>query len=133
MRKLRDDDRDTAVLQGVSIDEALLDVGRLNKDILNLLWGDVLSLRKLEDVLASVKDLDGSVGVDNADIASVQVALSIDCLGGLVWSHKVTGCDARTANTDLTARERFVSNTVVHIRQVLQADGAMLKRSSNGA
>jgi hypothetical protein len=45
------DDSDAAVLEGVSVHEALFDERREHEDVLELLWCDVLTLGQLEDVL----------------------------------------------------------------------------------
>lgn len=57
-----------ATFEGVTVDEDLGDLGDLRVNVLKLLWGDVLTLRKLEDVLRSICYLDGTVGEDDADI-----------------------------------------------------------------
>ena len=56
-RLIGDDNSDTAVLEGVTIDEALGNERRKTEDALNLLRCDVLALGKLEDVLGPVDDL----------------------------------------------------------------------------
>jgi hypothetical protein len=60
---------DKEVLERVSIDEDLLDYGTLGVDVLQLLWRNVLSLGKLEDVLSSVYDLEATVREDHANVA----------------------------------------------------------------
>ena len=67
-----DHDGDKKVLEGVPVYEYLRDLRDLRVNVLKLLWGDVLSLRKLEDVLRPIYDLDGAVGEDHADIPRVQ-------------------------------------------------------------
>ena len=51
-------DHDAKVLCGISGDEGLSEVLGLDKDILDFLWGNVLSLGKFKDVLDSVNHLD---------------------------------------------------------------------------
>lgn len=51
-------DCNEAVLEGVSVDETLLNVGREHKDIFKLLGCDVFALGELEDILSAVNDLD---------------------------------------------------------------------------
>ena len=46
------------VLEGVSVDEVLGNVRGFDEDVFKLLWGNVFSLRKFEDVLGSVNDFD---------------------------------------------------------------------------
>ena len=66
---------DKAALEGVTVDEDLSDLRDLRVNVLELLWGDVLSLRELENVLRAICDLDGTVGEDDANIARVDPAI----------------------------------------------------------
>jgi hypothetical protein len=53
---LGDDNADHIVLERITVDERLGDRGTEDKDVFNLLWSDVFSLRKFEDVLRPVDD-----------------------------------------------------------------------------
>ena len=79
-----------AAFEGVTVDEDLGDLGDLRVNVLELLWGDVLSLRELEDVLCSVCDFDGAVGEDDADIARVDPAILREGLLGTTRVLEIT-------------------------------------------
>ena len=52
-----DDDAHSAASERIAIDKSLGDPWRKYVDTFNLLWGDVFSLGKLEDILGSVDNL----------------------------------------------------------------------------
>ena len=79
-----------AAFEGVTVDEDLGDLGYLRINVLELLWGDVLSLRELEDVLRSICDLDGPVGEDDADITRVDPAILREGLLGTTRVLEIT-------------------------------------------
>ena len=82
-------DCDAAVLERVSIDEALLNEGRENKDILEFFWRDVLTLRQLEDILGAVDDLDRAVREDLGNVTSSEPALFVERFFGLIVTEEV--------------------------------------------
>jgi hypothetical protein len=116
------------VLERVSIDERLGDVGRLSDLVLYLLWDDVLSLRELEDVLLSIDDLEGALGdIELADVASVDPALSVEGLLGHLRLAVVALEGDSTAVADFAARDRVapvvcVRAQVVHVGDIQQLD-----------
>ena len=88
----------------------------MDEDIFNLFRRDIFSLRKLEDVLAAIEDTNRAVRVDDADVARVQVALSIERFGRLVRPLEVAREHAWTANANLASGERLICDAVIHIR-----------------
>ena len=90
LRLLWDYDSHNVGLEGVTVDKDLSDVEGLPDLLLNLVGSDVLTLSKLEDVLLSVNDLKGTVGEENTDIASVNPALFVDAVSGLLGLTEVT-------------------------------------------
>lgn len=87
------DDRDAAASEGVTIDQALGDFSTEAEDVLNLLGSDVLTLRKLEDILGSINNLDGTVGVDHSDVTGLEPSILVEGLLRLVGSLVVTRGD----------------------------------------
>lgn len=83
------DDSDAAVLEGVSVHEALFNEGREDKDVFKLLGSDIFTLRQLEDVLRSVDDLDSAVGEDLSNVAGFEPSLLIEGLLSLVITQEV--------------------------------------------
>ena len=57
------------------MDEELSYQRALHVDVLELLWGNILSIAHFEDVLNTVDDLNRTVRKDHADIASVEPAV----------------------------------------------------------
>ena len=127
------EDGDADGLERVPVHHDLLNVVRLHQDILDLFGRHILTLRQLENVLASIQDLNSSVRIDDTNIASVEVALRIDGLSSLVRAHEVAWCYTRAANADLTARVRLVSDAVVHFGKIFELDGRVLDRAANSA
>ena len=78
------------MLQRVTIDEDLCDLRNLSKDILELFGSDVLTLRKLEDILRTVDDSDCTIWQDYADITRVDPAIISDCILGLLGVLEVS-------------------------------------------
>ena len=79
-----DHNADAAVLKRVSVDQALCDHRGQAHDILDLLGGNILTLRQLEDILGPVNDLDRSIWVDLDNIACAEPAIVVErlaCLG----------------------------------------------------
>jgi hypothetical protein len=68
---LRNDNGDEVVLKAISIDEVLMDDVALLESVFKLVRNDVLTLRKLENVLLSIDDLDGSIRENGTDITGV--------------------------------------------------------------
>ena len=83
------DDCDAAVLERVAINEALLDERREDENVFQLFRGDVLALRKFEDVLGAVNDLYRAVREDLGNITSSEPALFIKCFCCLVVTEEV--------------------------------------------
>jgi len=82
-------DCDAAVLERVSIDEALLNERRKNEDILEFFWRDVFALRQLEDILGAVDDLDRAVREDLGNVTSSEPALFVERFFGLIVTEEV--------------------------------------------
>ncbi len=78
------------VAKGVSVDECRSDGLRKSHDTFNFLGGDVLSLRKFEDVLASINDLDRAIRIDLANISCLEPALLIKSLRCLILTLVVS-------------------------------------------
>jgi hypothetical protein len=125
-------DGDKEVLKGVPIYEDLRDLGYLRVNILELLWGDVLTLRKLEDVLRPIYDLDGTVGEDHADIPRVQPAIIRECLLCLLWILKVLFENVSTFQLNLTTRW-VISREVAKLGAIFESDFIAWNGSSHMA
>ena len=119
---LGNDDANASVLEGVTVDEGLCDHLGKGHDLLDLLRGDVLSLRQLEEILGAVNDLDGSVGENLCHVTGHEPALSIEAFVGLIPSLVVAREDGGTVHADLASRVRLVGAGVVHIWEILQAN-----------
>ena len=90
--------------EGVTVDEDLGDLRDLRVNVFELLWGNVLSLRELEDVLRSICDLDGTVGEDDTDIARVDPAVLREGLLGATRVLEITLELVGTLELNLTTR-----------------------------
>jgi len=121
---VRNDDCDQVSLEGVTVAEDLGDVERLLKLALYLIRGNILSLSKLEDVLLSINNLEGTVGEEHANVTSVNPALCIDRLACLLRITEVTyevivslvaNLTSRHGNTGLRI---LILACVVHLRDV---------------
>lgn len=117
-----DDHSHTCVLEGVTVEEGLLDHSGQRHDLLDLLRSDVLSLRELEDVLGTVNNLDRSIREDHADISRQEPAIISEGLCGLIWSLEVASEDGGSLHANFAARVGLVRAQVVHLRQVLQTE-----------
>jgi hypothetical protein len=118
------DDGYQVSLEGVTVAEDLSDVERLLKLALYLIRGNILSLSKLEDVLLSINNLEGTVGEEHANVTSVDPAFCIDRLAGLLRITEVTyevivslvaNLTSRHGNTGLRI---LILTCVVHLRDV---------------
>jgi hypothetical protein len=49
------------VLEGITIDENLLNNRALGVNILKFFWSNIFTLRKFEDVLCSIYDFNGTI------------------------------------------------------------------------
>mmetsp|Transcript_62152 Transcript_62152/g.110106 ORF Transcript_62152/g.110106 Transcript_62152/m.110106 type:complete len:348 (-) Transcript_62152:373-1416(-) len=117
--EVRHDHRDESGEVRVAVDPHLPDVRRLGEDHLDLLGGDVLSLRQLEDVLLAVDDRKSAVRIPPADVAREEPAVGVDRLGGGGGGLVVAREDGRPAHRHLAAGGRLVRG-VVHLGHVLE-------------
>ena len=77
------------MLERVSIDEDLSDVLGLDHLVFYLVWCDILALRELEDVLLSVYDLKSTAWKELTNVTSVDPAVSINGISGLLRLSEV--------------------------------------------
>ena len=70
--------------------ENLGNEGALSIEGLKLLRSNVLCLSQLEDVLSSIDNLESTIMVKNANIASVNPTILIEDLLGSLWVFEVT-------------------------------------------
>ena len=127
---VRYDDGHKEVLKGVSVDEDLSNHRALGVNVLELFWGDVLSLRKFEDILCAIDDFDGAVREDHADISGAYPAVlcqSLLCPGRVL---KVAFEDIGTLELNLTAR-RLISGKVSKLRAISESDSHGWDDTSN--
>jgi hypothetical protein len=116
-----DHDGDKKVLKGVPIYEDLRNLWDLRVNVLELLWGDALSLRKLEDIFRPIDDLDGPVREDHADIPRVQPIIIRKCLLCLLWILKVLFEIFSTFQLNLTTR-KVISREVAKLGAIFESD-----------
>lgn len=80
---------------------------RLDQNILNFLWRDIFTLRKLEDIFGSVDDFDGSIWEYFDDIACLKPSIlrwAIERLSSLLWILEVAGHDGGAPEEALACR-----------------------------
>mmetsp|Transcript_111454 Transcript_111454/g.296166 ORF Transcript_111454/g.296166 Transcript_111454/m.296166 type:complete len:266 (-) Transcript_111454:1015-1812(-) len=140
---IHDDHAHQLGLQAVAVDVVLRHKLALHVQVLDLLRGDILALRKLEEVLLPVDDLQAAVWRPQPDVARVEPAVLVDGLGGLVW-HLVVACkDVGPAEADLAppmARDGtiafpvdLVRAQVAHVRDFLEPDLVDANRPTDGS
>jgi len=78
-------------------------------------------LGKFEDLLGTVNDSDGPVGVRNSDVSGAEPALCIEALFGNLLLLEVALEDVRSQHLDFTSRVRLVRGEVVHIWNVSES------------
>lgn len=107
------------------MDEDGVDSGDLRVDLFDLLRGDVLSLRQLEDVLGSVDDLEGSVGQQLTDVSTVHESVLVDALVSLGLVLVVAQENGMSSQADLSSWVG-VSGKIFHFWDVnkLELQGA---------
>lgn len=125
--------RNTAVLKGISVDHALGNERAKSENVLNLFGSDVLALRELKDVLAAVNNADGSIRVNESDIAGSEPAILVESFGSLVGSLVVTGGNSRSHHAKLTTGVGLVRAQVLHLGHILESPLDAAERSSNVA
>lgn len=91
-------------------------------DVLETLWGDVLSLCELEDVLNTINDLEAATAVDLGDITGAEPAILSHSLLGLLLVAVVTLEERGRAHEKLTTWVWLVGSEVVHVWDGHQAD-----------
>ena len=106
--------------------------------MLNLVGSDVLTLSKLEDVLLSVNYLKGTVSEENTDIASVNPALFVDAISGLLGLTEVTLKVVVALVAHFTTRGGAtllisILRGVVHIRDVYELNVETLEGATDMA
>ena len=99
--RIDNDERDNVVSKGITVSHALSDIGRLNVDVLEFLRGDVFTLGKLEDVLCSVDDLNGTIWSNLADISRSEPSV-VEAFSSLLLILVVARHDRGTPEADLT-------------------------------
>ena len=92
------------------------------ENVLDFLGCNVLSLRKLEDVLGPVDDLDGAILKDTHYITCLEPAIGIESFSRLLRILVVAGEHHGTLDEKLTLRVRFVIDGVVHLWQTLESE-----------
>ena len=96
-------------------------------DVLETLWGDVLSLCKLEDVLNTINDLEAATAVDLGNITGAKPAIFSHSLLGLLLVAVVTLEEGGRAHEKLSTCVWLVGSKVVHVW-----DGHQANLSSSG-
>jgi hypothetical protein len=94
----------------------------------NLVWSDVLTLSKLEDVLLSIDNLKGSIGEEHTNVTSMYPSFRINGLTSLLWLSKVAlevvialvaNFTTRHASTSLRI---LIFTSVVHLGHINKLD-----------
>jgi hypothetical protein len=88
--RIRMNDGNIKVLQGVAIQEAFSDIWTSEVNVLDLFWGDVLSLTELVNILFSINDFQGAIGQNYSDVPTVVPAILIDGLFGVFFIQVVS-------------------------------------------
>jgi len=97
-----------ATPQGVTIHKRLSDHGRQGEHVLDFFWRNVLSLRKLENVLGSVNNLYGPVGVKHSYVSCLEPTIFVEGLVCLVLTLVVSTENSGSLHAELTSRVRFI-------------------------
>merc|ERR1719319_1384609 len=129
-KSIRNDNGDNLGLETVTVDPDLVDGCRLGVGILDLLDGNVFSLREFENVLLPVDDRKRAVGVDATNVSSAEPAVLGQNLFRLLGHFVVTLEDDRSPDLDFTAGgvvfllvdSLLVCACVVHLRDVRKTD-----------
>lgn len=112
------------IIEGVSVEPNLSQPWRLNENVFDFLWGNILTLWELKDVLCSVNDLNWSVGEHFHDITTFQPSIfrwTLKCLCCLLRILIVPLHDRRTPEDTLTSW-LCVLTRVTHFWNVLESD-----------
>ena len=128
-----DNDCDDAVFERVTVDKALGNATSKREDVLDLLWGDVLSLRGLENVLAPVDDLDRSILEDLNHVSRHEPAIGVEGLSRLLRILEVALEKNFALHEELTSRVGLVCDEVLHCGQTLQSVLDSLDRATHVA
>src|SRR3989338_5512237 len=119
--RIWNDDGNQARLERVTIDEDLLYVFVLQEARFDLLGSNILALRELEDVLLTIDDGEGTIGIHETNISSVEPPIDIDSLFGLVRLVIVPVEDVGSANENLSSG-RVIGGEIVHVGDVFELD-----------
>lgn len=128
--KLGHDDGYEPTLKRVTVNKDLGRVGRLNVNVLELLWRNIFTLRKLENVFRTINNLDGTVGQDHADITRCEPSVFIESLGSLLGVLEVALEDRVTLEADF-ASWILIGRQVLHLRDVPEPDSQARERTTD--
>jgi len=115
------------------MDQSLSNPFGLDEDVLNFFRSNILTLRKLEDVLCSVDDFDRSIWVYLANVSTMKPSTVLEGLSSLFRVEEIARHDRSTEEANLTLWIRFISMTIVHFWNVLQAYLDVMERTSDMA
>lgn len=99
------------VLEGVSVDEALLNLSHERVGLLELLGGDVLTLGQFENVFGTVNNLESSVRIQDAHISRAEPlrVIFLESLFSLFRVLVVALGDTGSPHLNFTSRVRLIA------------------------